>query len=131
MADSILSVGNCGYDNGQLGRLLAGICDHLVQTAHTADEALALAADCRLVLVNRVFDRTGESGVEFVRRVKELHPEVPVMLISNYADAQAAAEAAGAMPGFGKSELGDSALLDRLRAVLCSDDSAKGQDEDE
>jgi hypothetical protein len=44
--------------------------------------------------------------------------KVPVMLVSNYAAAQAEAVAAGAVPGFGKSSLGRPDMLERVRAVL-------------
>jgi hypothetical protein len=43
------------------------------------------------------------------------------MLVSNHADAQAEAEAAGAKPGFGKAELGSSKSLEALRAILAPD----------
>ena len=40
------------------------------------------------------------------------------MLVSNYADAQQAAVAAGAIEGFGKAELGADETEEKLRAVL-------------
>ena len=43
---------------------------------------------------------------------------VPVMLVSNYEDAQREAVAKGALPGFGKAALGQPHTLARLRAVL-------------
>src|SRR3712207_7213789 len=55
------------------------------------------------------------------RRSSDLRGEsksVPVMLVSNYADAQAKAVAHGALEGFGKGELGDDTMLERVRAVL-------------
>jgi two-component system chemotaxis response regulator CheY len=73
-----------------------------------------------LVLVNRVFDRDGSSGLDLIRQVKgdkELS-RVPIMLISNYTDAQTQAIQAGAEPGFGKSSLGQPQMLDRVRAFL-------------
>lgn len=117
MTARILSVGNCSYDHGQLEQLLA---DQDVELAavDSADEALAAAGHCQLVLINRVFDRTGESGLELIPRLREQHPDVPVMLISNYPDAQQAAEQAGALPGFGKSQLGDSSLATRLGELV-------------
>jgi two-component system chemotaxis response regulator CheY len=73
-----------------------------------------------LVLVNRVFDRDGSSGLDLIRQVqgdKDLR-QVPIMLVSNYTDAQARAVQAGAEPGFGKSSLGQPQMLDRVRAFL-------------
>ena len=73
-----------------------------------------------LVLINRVLDYDGASGVALVGRIKA-DPglaAVPVMLVSNYEDAQREAVAKGALPGFGKAALGQPHTLARLRAVL-------------
>ena len=43
---------------------------------------------------------------------------MPVMLVSNYEDSQRQAVLAGAAPGFGKSALGQSQMIDRLRQFL-------------
>ena len=40
------------------------------------------------------------------------------MLVSNYADAQKQAVAAGARPGFGKAELNSSKAVDAIAAAL-------------
>jgi hypothetical protein len=40
------------------------------------------------------------------------------MLVSNYAEAQAAALAAGAAPGFGKREIGTPKVKELLRSAL-------------
>jgi hypothetical protein len=40
------------------------------------------------------------------------------MLVSNFPEAQAQAEALGALPGFGKAALGDPALADRFAMIL-------------
>jgi two-component system, chemotaxis family, chemotaxis protein CheY len=60
-----------------------------------------------LVLVNRLFDADGASGIEWIRQVQadERLRKVPILLVSNYADSQEEAVAAGARPGFGKSAL--------------------------
>jgi hypothetical protein len=52
--------------------------------------------------------------VELVKKLKESHPGVRTMLVSNFADAQAAAVAAGALEGFGKSEIGSAKMKQRL-----------------
>jgi len=75
-----------------------------------------------LVLVNRVLDQDGSPGLELIRQMKgddALHT-VPVMLVSNYEDAQRDAVAAGALPGFGKDALGRPPMLERVNAVLQS-----------
>jgi CheY-like chemotaxis protein len=100
-----------------------------VVTAHTAREALDLLRQggFRLVLVNRVLDADGSPGLSFIQQLKsdEKMRDVPVMLVSNYEDAQRQAVAAGALPGFGKSALGQPQTVARLRKVLeDSDESA-------
>ncbi len=73
-----------------------------------------------MVLVNRVFDADGDSGVDLIRQIKadEALQTTPILLVSNYADAQEEATAAGAVPGFGKAELGRPAMLERVRPLL-------------
>ncbi len=69
-----------------------------------------------VLLVNRVLGgsfRTG-NGVELIRDLARDGNTKAMILISNHADAQAEAEAAGALPGFGKSQLGDGAVADLL-----------------
>jgi hypothetical protein len=46
------------------------------------------------------------------------------MLVSNYADAQQAAVAAGALPGFGKREIGTPKVKELLRSALAETTTA-------
>ena len=118
----VLSVGQCSPDHYGICRLLGEAFGAEVAAADQAEEALAAAkaGDFDLVLVNRVFDATGESGLELIRRLRADADTscTPVMLVSNYEDAQAEAAALGARPGFGKAELGDSATQERLAQAL-------------
>ena len=60
-----------------------------------------------LVLVNRKLDQDYSDGLDIVRLLKS-DPQlavIPVMLVTNYAEHQAAAVAAGAEIGFGKTSL--------------------------
>ncbi len=121
-ARRILSVGQCGFDHGSISRTMRDSFGAEVVPADTADEALEQLQQGAydLVLVNRLFDRDGDAGLELIRQLKET-PElsqVPVMLVSNYEEAQQQAVAAGALPGFGKSALGRPGMLDQVRAVL-------------
>ena len=118
----VLSVGQCRYDHGRIARHFRAALHAEVRGASTFDEALAaLRSDTYdLVLVNRVQDLDGKPGLELIRALKA-DPKlasVPVMLVSNYPDAQADAQALGALPGFGKSELDSPSTSERLRAVL-------------
>lgn len=91
-----------------------------VKGAATSDEAFGAVreGDFDLVLINRVFDANNESGFDLIKRLKsnEETKDIPVMLMSNYSEAQEAAVALGARPGFGKNAL----MQPRTREVLAS-----------
>lgn len=118
----ILDVGQCDYDHGQISRLLTSNFKAEIDRAHTIEDALsALQATCYdLVLVNRVFDRDGSAGLDFLKHMKSdaALRDTPVMLVSNYTDAQDAAVAAGALRGFGKSALNDPETVSTLSRAL-------------
>jgi CheY-like chemotaxis protein len=109
-------------DHGSITRLLHESFQVEVVPAHSAAEAVERlrGGGFALVLVNRVLDADGGSGQELIRTLKadEQFRAVPVMLVSNYADAQAEAEAAGAVPGFGKSALRAAQTRARLAEYL-------------
>jgi two-component system chemotaxis response regulator CheY len=121
----ILSVGQCGADHASISYAMRRTFD--AETAAAASRESALERLRRetfaLVLVNRILDADGESGLDLIRRMQadEQLRQVPVMLVSNYADAQEEAVAAGARPGFGKGQLGQPEMLERVRAVLEAD----------
>ncbi len=118
----VLSVGQCGADHGGITRALRQAFGAEVEAAHSGPEALEKLRHgaYALVLVNRVLDWDGSSGVDVVRAVKEDEAlrQVPLMLVSNYPDAQDEAVAAGAEPGFGKAALGRPEMLERVRPFL-------------
>ncbi len=119
----VLSVGQCGYDHGSLSRYLQSSFGAEVSGVDTHDQALDRLrhqGPFDLVLVNRVGDRDGARGVDLIRALKS-DPElnsVPVMLVSNYESAQNEAVSLGALPGFGKSEIGRESASNRLREAL-------------
>jgi two-component system, chemotaxis family, chemotaxis protein CheY len=118
----VLSLGQCAADHAAIAGLLRRHLEAEVDAADTfADaESRLSSGHYDLVLVNRVLDRDGKEGLDFIARIKA-HPEwrpLPVMLVSNYPDAQEQAIAHGALPGFGKSSLGSTQTLSRLSAVL-------------
>jgi CheY-like chemotaxis protein len=70
--------------------------------------------------VNRIFDADGSEGIDLIRAIKN-DPQlsaVPVMMITNFPDHQQLAVAAGALPGFGKRDLGSPEMLDTVGTVL-------------
>jgi len=121
-AKRVLSVGQCFADHSGIMRVLRGSFGADVVGADSAGEALEQLRQepFALVLVNRVFDADGSSGLDLIRAIKadeQLHA-VPVMLVSNYEEAQAQAVQAGAAPGFGKAALGQPPMLARVEAYL-------------
>ncbi len=72
-----------------------------------------------LVLVNRICDADGAPGVELIRALKSnpTTADVPVMLVSDHASAQDEAVGMGALPGFGKRDLGKDDAARAIRQV--------------
>jgi two-component system chemotaxis response regulator CheY len=118
----VLSLGQCGADHANLSGNIERHFDAAVVPVATAEEALAeLRQDTfALILVNRILDADGSSGLEFVKRMKQEQSlrDVPIMLVSNLEDAQREAIGAGAMPGFGKAALGQPQMFGRLKPFL-------------
>jgi two-component system chemotaxis response regulator CheY len=118
----VLSVGHCGFDHNRIAHHFRQSFDAQVDGVSTFAEALDALRGRHydLVLINRINDEDGAPGLELIRDMKaeaEL-ADVPVMLVSNYAEAQQAAEALGARPGFGKSELTTPQTRTRLESIL-------------
>lgn len=118
----VLDVGQCDYDHGHIKQLLSSSFEADVQRSHSIDDAINSLHESNfdLVLVNRILDRGGAEGLDLVKQMKsdDAISNVPVMIISNYADAQDKAVAAGAVRGFGKSALTDRTTLDLLSEVM-------------
>jgi CheY-like chemotaxis protein len=117
----IVSLGQCGVDHPAIVRFCrdaAGAGAEVVDTETFAQTLAVEGAD--LILVNRILDATGESGLDFIRqfRADPARQATPVVLVSNYADAQREAQALGAMPGFGKSSLNRPESAAALRTAL-------------
>ena len=118
MARIIGLVGHCGPDSYMLRSAVKyAVADSDVRMLNDDSSVeRAMEAGATLLLINRTLDGgfDEEQGVELVRKLKTSHPAVKTMLISNYADAQSAAVAAGALEGFGKSEIGSPKMKQRL-----------------
>ena len=122
MTKKVLSVGNCSFDHGMIEELISANFDAQVAAASLQDEALEILRADRfdLVLVNRKLVTDSSEGVELIERIKA-DPQLanlPVMLLSNYPEAQGEAVAAGAKPGFGKAELDRPETLEKLARFL-------------
>ncbi|MGC8643446.1 MAG: hypothetical protein ACP5XB_26615 [Isosphaeraceae bacterium] len=118
----ILSVGQCGVDHMSIAEFFADLFQARVDRAHDSVDARAALGTNHysLVLVNRVLDRDGSSGLDLIRALKN-DPDtgvVPVMLVSDHAEAQQAARALGAAPGFGKRTLYSRETRERIKRAL-------------
>ncbi len=110
MAQRVLLVGHCLPDSFSLKRALKRAAPEADATrVNSRADLEAHLADASLLLVNRVLDgRFGvASGVDLIRELREANggAAVPMILVSNFEDAQAEATEAGAQPGFGKNDL--------------------------
>jgi CheY-like chemotaxis protein len=118
----VLSIGQCFADHTAIVNTIGRHFQAEVIATDSGDEAtkLLLAQAFDLVLVNRILDANGHSGLEVIRQLKadDGFRDVPVMLVSNYEDAQRQAAELGAEPGFGKAALGHPATLSRLQRWL-------------
>jgi two-component system, chemotaxis family, chemotaxis protein CheY len=118
----VLLVGHCGPDSTYLRMAVKSAAENIsLSTAEdntSLEQALKQGVD--LILFNRELDFGFEpaTGVEMIRILKQRYPQLRMMLISNHADAQAAAVAAGALPGFGKREIGSARVRQLLRDAM-------------
>ena len=118
----IALVGHCGFDSGSLARFAADAAPDAEVVRINDQQSLDELADAStLLLVNRVLDGrfdVGGSGIALIRAQSDKADAGPTMLVSNYADAQQEAEAAGALPGFGKSQIADAATRQRITDAI-------------
>ena len=124
MSKHVLDVGNCGPDHAAIRSYLTANFDCEVSQTHGLADTLAELRTGRfdLVLINRKLDADYSDGVEILRAMKAdpQTADVPVMLVTNYAEHQDAAVAAGALPGFGKLEFDRPETKEKLAAVLAN-----------
>lgn len=123
----VLSIGQCAADHSRISNVMSrrwpvevvGAAD-LESAVEWLNQESRNPESVRLILVNRILDADGESGLDVVDRLRSTPgtAEIPVMLVSNLDDAQQAAEARGALPGFGKAALEASETVQRIERVL-------------
>ena len=122
MSRKVVLVGHCGPDSSYL-RMAVSSADRSLKVlmADDADELnQMLTGGVDLLLLNRELGWGFEEseGVEVIRQLRPRFPQVKMMLVSNYPEAQAAALAAGAVPGFGKREIGSPKVAQVIREAL-------------
>jgi CheY-like chemotaxis protein len=124
MGKKVALVGHCGPDSTYL-RIAVSRVGRDVQVLAADDErelGRVLSDGVDLLLFNRQLDYGFEDieGVAVMRRLRPNYPNVKMMLVSNYAEAQAAAVAEGALPGFGKRELNSPRVAELIRSALAN-----------
>src|SRR5688572_25156847 len=122
MPKRIALVGHCGPDSSYL-RITVGKVGRDVQVLSADDDAelkQLLDDGVDLLLLNRQleFGFDEREGVALIEKLRQAYPKVKTMLVSNYPEAQEAAVRAGALPGFGKRELGSQRVPQLLREAL-------------
>jgi DNA-binding NtrC family response regulator len=120
MSKRILLVGHCGIDGPRLEDELSRALPGTEVERVNSDEDLrrAVGEGAELLLVNREPVGFDAEGLEIIRQVKKLSPDCKVMLVSDHDDAQQQAAKAGALPGFGKRELGSPRLAAHVKRAL-------------
>ncbi len=111
-------VGHCGFDGSSLTRMTkAALPDAQIVAVNTQSQLDAVAHRRSLLLINRVLDGRfdADSSLSMIQQLARQDDPPAMMLISNYPDAQADAVAAGALPGFGKNDVGSQEIAQRLR----------------
>lgn len=114
----VVLVGHCGADTSLLRWMVERTLGSVpVVSVHDQPGLEAQATDGSVLLVNRVLDGrfAAAGGVDLIKAMAPARPKVAMLLISDYPEAQAAAEAGGARPGFGKSQVNDPEAAQRLR----------------
>ena len=122
MPKKVVLIGHCGPDSSYL-RMTVGKAARDIQVLSADDDgelSRLLRDGADLLLFNRQLDYgfDDEEGVALISKLRPKYPNVRMMLVSNYPEAQAAAVAAGALPGFGKRELGTPRVAQLIRDAL-------------
>ena len=118
----VLDVGQCDLDNSLISNMLEQHFDVQVDRAKSFDDAIKAvqANGYNLVLVNRLLDADRSEGIAVLKAIKNDNSieATPVMIVSNFDDAQQVAVEFGAEPGFGKAALNDSSTIELLAKFL-------------
>ena len=122
MSKKVLDVGNCGPDNFTLTDLVSKQFGAEVIQAHGMQDALEQLKNGSfdLVTVNRLMDRDGSSGLEIIKAIKadEALASNKVIMVTNFAEHQELAVAAGAEPGYGKKTISSPETLELFKKYL-------------
>lgn len=124
----VLLVGHCGFDSGGLERAVRNaIPGARVEGVNSRKAMEARLGEASLLLINRQLDGSfgvpmGDhgDGIELLREVAAADNAPPCIVISNFPEAQQAAEEAGALPGFGKKDVRAESAERSIRSALAA-----------
>lgn len=124
----VLLVGHCGFDSGGLERAVRSAApDARIEGVNSRKALDAKLGEASLLVINRQLDGSfgvpmGEhgDGVELVRELTTNESAPACIVISNFPEAQQAAEEAGALPGFGKKDVRAESAAQSIREALKS-----------
>jgi DNA-binding NarL/FixJ family response regulator len=86
------------------------------------DLELFAAGGAGLLLINRILDGDfpDSTGIEMIARLRVQQPQLQLVLVSNYEESQTAAVKAGALPGFGKRDIGSAKVTEIIRSAAAA-----------
>lgn len=121
MQKKVISIGQCSYDHSQLSTLFKKLDVQIIKV-NLESELFEILKNEKpsLIIVNRVNDSDGSSGIALIKKLKLAleTAEIPIMLVSNYDDAQAEAISHGALDGFGKSSIFAPTTVEKVKLAL-------------
>ena len=121
MAKRILLVGHCGVDGPRMQSEIASCMDEADVLRINSDRELCSACDegADLLLINREpLGFEPKLGPDLIRDLHQRYPDTKLVLVSDYEEAQEEASRNGALPGFGKSDLGSPKFEETVRQAL-------------
>jgi hypothetical protein len=121
--DTFVLIGHCWADRMSLkSAIRRAVPGAAIARAHDMAALREHLDTGAVLLVNRVLGGRFETpdGVELIRSLSGGDDPPRAILVSDNAEAQAEAVAAGARPGFGKSRLRDELTVQRLREAMDS-----------
>ena len=116
----VLLVGHCGFDSGGLtAAAKKALPGATVERVNSQDALNAKRGDGVVLLVNRKLDGRFDAadGIGLIREEAQKGGVKP-LLVSNYAQSQKEAEEAGALPGFGKDDVGTPVAVEKIRGAV-------------
>jgi DNA-binding NarL/FixJ family response regulator len=121
MSKRILLVGHCGVDGPRLQSEISQFLEDADVLRVNSDQDLCRACDegADLLLVNREpLGFEPKLGPDLIRELRGKYGDSKCILVSDHEDAQQEAKRAGALPGFGKSDIGSDKFERTVREAL-------------